>query len=1397
MHKYGSPLSFAAHTASAAWGCPTGASLKGDNDVTRYEYTAAELALLASPLVEDCRVIARRNLAGGERRVAYVVPAQSIPPDTLCQQLEDIGSGVDYTIPVTALPLDGSGTVDDAALLALPVIDGALIQRWEAGLGASAAIVVVEVKQPERRVHLWDVIPGFEAESTTDQVIPLETDASARRDADMSATVPAFSDGGPLVIPEDAPRTLTAAILRTVKRFGSKGIHHLQRNGDTTFQTYAEVFAEAQRILGGLRAHGLRAGDRAILQVESLPRYFPTFWACVLGGITPVTVARASSYDAKNAVVIKMFHAWTLLEKPAILASESLVGPLEGLIAPLSMEGASILSVDKLREHEPVTDFHPAEPENVAFFQLSSGTTGPSKAICETHHAIIHHIHGVTQYNGYQSDDVTINWLPMDHVVPLLMYHVKDLYSGITQIQIPTDMVLADPLIWLDVIEKYKVTHFWSPNFGYKMLNERLAKVTGRSWDLSSIKWFFSGGEQVTWPVVQEFLRRVAPFGVPMSVMQPSYGMAEMATGVTFENSFSPEKSVHFIKKSSLLGRIQRVGGDGPDTVNFVDNGPPIPGTQVRIVDNNNQLLPEGVIGRIQVRGAMQTPGYFNNEKAVREAFLDDGWYNSGDLGFLLNGGLTITGREKELIIINGANFYCTEIEDVVNGLGGIETTFVAACGFHNPDSGTDGLAVFFSPTEPSLTANAEVIKAIRSHVAQQIGLAPAFVIPIPKAEFPKTTSGKLQRTKLKQGLASGQFRETIKAVDLLLAGNNTLPDWFHQRVWLPKAAKPAPAGPGGTALIFADRTGLGERARERLEALGCRTILVEAGDGFTQPGSDRYNIDPGQPEHYRELLQSAPRPDHVIHLWTCDDGIEQPAHSLLLLVRALNSVHASEHNVRLTVASSHAQPVIPGQPLAVDKAPVLGILATLPQELPWLACRHVDLELDDENAGHIVAELSVPSTDGEVAYRGGRRHVPRLAPVDWSTASATEIPLRTGGIYLVTGGLGGLGSQVAAGLLRHYKARILIVGRSPLAAKDRLDELAALGEVRYVSLNVCDGTALEQAVAQAEAEWGGTLAGVIHAAGIIHEAVLAEESVDAFESTLAPKVLASRQLARLLGKRPDTIFVGFSSVYGTFSSMGVGAYAAANRFLDHFAHELRLKGTKAYSLAWSMWDDLGMSRGATGLHGLVQARGSHILPPQRAWQFFMAGLRCDLAHLFIGLDERNHAFRRQVARASGPLHEPILYVAGSGASETLHDDFGTPALVHAVPVTALPMVTLPDGETVVDRNALRNSRQADAATFGGWEAPRNELERQIAEVWREVLDVAEVSIHDNFLYLGGHSIKAMQCAFQLTDLLQVEVAVRDIFEALTVAELAQRVPALPGVGKREQGEKKRTQGKL
>lgn len=165
----------------------------------------------------------------------------------------------------------------------------------------------------------------------------------------------------------------------------------------------------------------------------------------------------------------------------------------------------------------------------------------------------------------------------------------------------------------------------------------------------------------------------------------------------------------------------------------------------------NNRVLSEGMIGQLQIKGEIVTPGYLNNQAANSEAFVENGWFNSGDIGFIQDGRLVLTGRQKELIIINGINYYCYEIEDIVNGLEGVEPTYVGACGFCNPETGTEELAVFFTPKQLQLENYIELIKTIRRELSYQMGIEPTYVIPVPRQEFPKTTSGKIQRSQLKK----------------------------------------------------------------------------------------------------------------------------------------------------------------------------------------------------------------------------------------------------------------------------------------------------------------------------------------------------------------------------------------------------------------------------------------------------------------------------------------------------------------------------------------------------------------------------------------------------------------------------------------------------------------------
>ncbi|MEP7124851.1 MAG: amino acid adenylation domain-containing protein [Byssovorax sp.] len=567
----------------------------------------------------------------------------------------------------------------------------------------------------------------------------------------------AYNDGGPLVLPAGAPTTLCEALARAAGT--SAGMTYIQSDGGATFQSYADLQSGALRMLGGLRHRGLKKGDRVVLQIDSLPHHYLAFWACVLGGITPVTVAVAPTYRARNGVNAKLLNTWELLRRPFVLATRGLVSQIYGLAEVYPMEGLRVLPVEDLLDHQEVEPSPDIAPDDLAFFQLTSGSTGVPKCIQETHRGILRHAHATAIENSYSSADITLNWLALDHVVPILTCHLKDVVMMCAQIQVKTVDVLAEPLLWLDLIERYRVTHTWSPNFGFKLVSGRLAAAgAGRSWDLSSMRRFMNAGEQVTLPVVRDFLVRLAPFGVREDAMQPAFGMAEVCTCMTYTNDFSLATGVHHVLKSTLDGTLEMAKEGTPGTAPFVDLGPPFLGVEIRIADAQARVLPEDTIGRLHIRGGVVTPGYLDNPAANLEAFPGDGWLDSGDLGFMHLGRLTLTGRAKEMIIVRGANYFCYEIEDVVANVAGVRATFVAAVAVDDPKTGSEALAIFFVPNDGEAAEPERLIVAIRSAIAAQIGLPTAHVVALDSSSFLKTTSGKIQRTEMKKRLLSGVY---------------------------------------------------------------------------------------------------------------------------------------------------------------------------------------------------------------------------------------------------------------------------------------------------------------------------------------------------------------------------------------------------------------------------------------------------------------------------------------------------------------------------------------------------------------------------------------------------------------------------------------------------------------
>jgi NAD(P)-dependent dehydrogenase (short-subunit alcohol dehydrogenase family) len=363
----------------------------------------------------------------------------------------------------------------------------------------------------------------------------------------------------------------------------------------------------------------------------------------------------------------------------------------------------------------------------------------------------------------------------------------------------------------------------------------------------------------------------------------------------------------------------------------------------------------------------------------------------------------------------------------------------------------------------------------------------------------------------------------------------------------------------------------------------------------------------------------------------TGEPGGARDLDALLYLVQALARTQGVERRVGLFWAACASQQLAQDEPLNADKALVQGLLRSLPQELPWLACRHVDLPPGPEALRALRRELAIASPDAEVAYRRERRYVAAIEPLTLP-AGEPAAPIERGDIYLIVGGLGGVGRELAALLLRHWDARLLLVGRAPhpsgtpgdgglegFARSAALERLAALGTVRYLQADICDETALELAVNGARAELGGPLAGVVHCAGMARDESVLEETPADLAGLLAAKVTGTQVLDQLLRRHGGGLFVHVASVNGWFGGARAGAYAAANRFQMAFSAEQRRDPSlHPVCIAFSLWDETGMSRGFQ-LKAASQAKGYMAIPPARAGAAFVAALAAGVSPVSSG----------------------------------------------------------------------------------------------------------------------------------------------------------------------------------
>ena len=547
-------------------------------------------------------------------------------------------------------------------------------------------------------------------------------------------------------------------------------ITYIEGENDSRDVTYPELHERALGILYHLQRIGARRGDKLILFLGNNEQFVDAFWAAIIGGIIPVPIALGISDEHRH----KLLRVARKLGKPFIYTERRSLDRI-GAFAEQAGESETFSGlrsraflVDDLDDISRPGKIHEAKPDDVAFIQFSSGSTSEPKGVVLTHSNVIANCDGVSQAAQLTDKDISFSWMPLTHDMGLIGFHIIMFYRRVHAHLMPTELFVRRPLLWLTLASKVRATILCSPNFGYKHYLKVLGDRSVTGLDLSAARLIFNGAEPISVELCNEFLTRMEPAKLARNAMFPVYGLAEASLAVTFPDVGAPMRTITVNRHRLNVGApIELVAKTHQDAVELISEGKAIPFCKVLLTDDAGQPVAEDRIGNVQISGDNVTRGYFENPEANAAAITHDGWVRTGDLGVFHQGELFISGRAKEIIFVNGQNYYPHDIEAIAQRAEGLELGKVVAAGARPADAQTEQLVVFIlhrGGLDDFLPLASQVTRLIN----EQTGLEVATVVPVKR--IPKTTSGKIQRHLLEQSFVDGEFDAELQELAALRA---------------------------------------------------------------------------------------------------------------------------------------------------------------------------------------------------------------------------------------------------------------------------------------------------------------------------------------------------------------------------------------------------------------------------------------------------------------------------------------------------------------------------------------------------------------------------------------------------------------------------------------------------
>ena len=552
-----------------------------------------------------------------------------------------------------------------------------------------------------------------------------------------------------------ALRTLPEALANAAA--GRSGFRFVNEQGEERPCPYAEVLELAARLGGALRADGLRRGDRVALVIQDPEGFLTAFLGASVAGLVPVPVCPPSSFGAQEAYLATTEHVLAAAKVSAVLTAE----PLEAALR----ERAVHIGINRVHRWDELPGPALAAIERVglsdpAFMQFTSGSTAQPKGVVITHANFASNAAAICGPSGLAlgPDDFGVSWLPLHHDMGLMGMALASIWGELKTAIMPPVLFLKRPTEWLKAIHRYRGTLSFAPSFAYDLCLRRFKAAELEQLDLSCWRVAGCGAEPVRADTLEAFGRTFAAAGFNPSAFMPCYGMAEHTLAISFATQNRPLQ-VDEISSEALVVRRRAAPPRGPHerALRIVNCGRPFPGHEIRIVDEEGLELPERAVGEIIVRGPSVMQGYFEQPEPTARA-LRDGWLHTGDEGYLSHGDLYVCGRQKDIVIVNGRNFYPEDLEWAVGELPGVRSGNVVAFGVGGLGSGDRERVVVVVESKGRLPAE-ELAVEVRRRIVDSVGLQVDEVVIAPSGTVQRTSSGKVKRSQLKSQFESGALR--------------------------------------------------------------------------------------------------------------------------------------------------------------------------------------------------------------------------------------------------------------------------------------------------------------------------------------------------------------------------------------------------------------------------------------------------------------------------------------------------------------------------------------------------------------------------------------------------------------------------------------------------------------